>query len=141
MPIFFSKMFIFDHFWSFLTIFDHFLKKFQNRYFDQKCFLIYSKSILSKKNFFFKNFFQNFHFLVIFGHFLTVFDHFWIFWVEKWKKKFYPPLRNIITNFLSHQWGLYDLRCGWRPRLNSFSSKSIWLPRYTCGNGQKSRNG
>ena len=25
--IFFSKMFIFDHFWSFLTIFDHFLKK------------------------------------------------------------------------------------------------------------------
>ena len=92
MPIFFSKMFIFDHFWPFLVIFDHFLKKFQNRHFYQKCFLVCSKSIPNKtKNF--NTFFKVFSF----GLFLTVLDHF-EFFGSKMKKKI-TKFKEIFFDF------------------------------------------
>ena len=100
MPIFFQKCSfstIFDHFWSFLVIFDNFLKKIQNRYFDQKCFLIYSKSILSKK-LFSKIIFKIFifwSFLVIFWLFLTIFE----FFGSKNEKKILPPVAQYYYEF------------------------------------------
>ena len=97
-----KKLKIFDHFLTILTIFfttfDHFLTKFLSRHFDQKCLLIYSKSILSKKVFS-KIFFQNFHFwpfLAIFWLFLTIFE----FFGSKNEKKNLPKFWKYFFNFL-----------------------------------------
>ena len=105
-----NRIFLNVHFWPFLVIFDYFLKKFHSQHFDQKCFLIYSKSIPSKKNF--KPFFKIF----IFGQFLTVFDHFRIFGVKN-EKIFYQNLKNNFSSFLSYYTCLYDLKCGRGPKL------------------------